>query len=233
MLRPGLRLRLIRNVDKTRGFVNSALSTIQRVLSKSVAVVQLFTGRLLLLHPVVDGDETFLPCAYGYATTIRKAQGASLPAVILFFDHRYPPDRGYGYVGASRAQSKQGLYLYGRMRRTDWLPVGGSGDNEQVNRGIESESDSDSESEDRYDAEEDSDSEDNPFEQLAQRYDEGELGSDDDDAFAHLARSDEENEARDDHALTHGSDDDDPFAHLALRYAENEEGDDLALTQGD
>ena len=74
-------------MDKNRGFVNGALCTVQRVLSKSVAVVELFTGRLLLLHPITEGKSTFLPCAYGYASTIRKAQGASLPAVVLYFDH--------------------------------------------------------------------------------------------------------------------------------------------------
>ena len=117
VLRVGLRLRLSRNVDKSNGFVNGALCTVQQVLSKSVAVVQLFNGRPLLLHPVVEGDQSFLPCAYGYASTIRKAQGASLPAVILYFDHCYPPDRGYGYVGASRAKS---CLLYTSDAADDW-----------------------------------------------------------------------------------------------------------------
>ena len=175
VLRQGVRLRLSRNVDKTRGFVNGALCTIHRVLSKSVAVVQLFSGRLLLLHPIVEGEQTFLPCAYGYASTIRKAQGASLPAVILYFDHCHPPDRGYGYVGASRAQSRAGLYHYGRLRRTDWLPVGNA-PGQQLRRGAESESDSDSESEDPYDSE---DSDSDPFARLAQRYDEGDMGEGD------------------------------------------------------
>ena len=197
MLRQGLRLRLSRNVDKSRGFVNGALCTILRVLSKSVAVVELFNGRLLLLHPVVDGELTFLPCAYGYATTIRKAQGASLPAVILYFDHCYPPERGYGYVGASRAQSKGGLYHYGRLRRTDWLPVDGSPDYEQVARGPESDSDSDAESEDPYESGEDSGDENNPFAKLALRYDEGDMGAEDDDADDGIWRLLEEKEEQD------------------------------------
>ena len=41
----------------------------------------------------------------------------------LFFDHCYPPECGYGYVAASRFRSAGGLYLYGRIRRTDFLPV--------------------------------------------------------------------------------------------------------------
>ena len=132
ILRVGLRLRLSRNLDKPRGFVNGALCTVVELLSSVVAVVQLKNGKLLLLHPVSDGKGTFLPCAYGYATTIRKAQGASLDAVVLFFDHRYPPERGYGYVGSSRAKTKAGLFLYGRLRRSDWLPVGPGAIGEQV-----------------------------------------------------------------------------------------------------
>ena len=41
----------------------------------------------------------------------------------LYFDHRYPPDFGYGYVAASRFRTAAGIYLYGRIRRTDFLPV--------------------------------------------------------------------------------------------------------------
>ena len=72
---------------------------------------------------MTEGKATFLPCAYGYATTIRKVQGASLDAVVLYFDHCYPAERGYGYVGASRFRSAEGLWLFGKIRRSDWLPV--------------------------------------------------------------------------------------------------------------
>ena len=41
----------------------------------------------------------------------------------LWFDHSHPPERGYGYVAASRFVSKDGIYLYGKVRSTDWLPV--------------------------------------------------------------------------------------------------------------
>ena len=159
-------------------------------LSRQVAVVELTSGKLCLLHPVSDGKQTFLPCAYGYATTIRKAQGASLDAVVLYFDHSYHSERGYGYVGASRAKSKAGLFLYGRLRRSDWLPVGPGAIGEQEERSLESKS-SDSESEDDYgdedpfralgaegDVYEDEDAE-NPFDALAARMDEDYTGEGD------------------------------------------------------
>ena len=41
----------------------------------------------------------FLPCAYGYATTIRRAQGASLDYVCLYSNADFPPDR-WALVGA-------------------------------------------------------------------------------------------------------------------------------------
>ena len=77
----------------------------------------------------------FLPCAYGYATTIRRAQGASLDYVCLYFDANFPPDRGYGYVGASRCRNAASLFYFKRIRRTDWLPIGGGDSDEEADRG--------------------------------------------------------------------------------------------------
>ena len=133
VLRPGLQLRLTRNLDKERGFVNGALGTVHVVLARHTCVVKLSNGALVLLHPVsADGvGHLFLPCVYGYATTIRRAQGATLQLGCLYFDHCYPPERGYGYVGVSRFVSQAGVYHFGRIRRTDWLPVGGPGEPEE------------------------------------------------------------------------------------------------------
>ena len=143
VLVPGLQVRLTRNLDKDRGFVNGALGTVHEVLSRHTFILRLSSGGLVLVHPVSgDGDERlFLPCVYGYATTIRRAQGATLKLGCLYFDHSHPPERGYGYVGVSRFESQAGVYHFGRIRRTDWLPVGGSGDpREQVHRGDDSQS---------------------------------------------------------------------------------------------
>ena len=89
-----------------------------------------------------DAMHEFLPCTYGYATTIRRAQGASLDYVCLFFDAKFPPDRGYGYVGASRCRTAAGLYYFKRLRRTDWLPIGDGDSDEQEERGSASDADS-------------------------------------------------------------------------------------------
>ena len=83
----------------------------RKVLSRHTFIVKLSRGGLVLVHPVsVDGEDgLFLPCVYGYATTIWRAQGATLKLGCLFFDHSYPPERGYGYVGVSRFQTQAGV----------------------------------------------------------------------------------------------------------------------------
>ena len=35
----------------------------------------------------------------------------------------YPPDFGYGYVAASRFRTRDGIFLYGPVRRTDFIPA--------------------------------------------------------------------------------------------------------------
>ncbi len=105
---------------------------------------------LILVHPIYDKKRCFLPCTYGYATTIRRAQGATYRHGCIWFDHTYPPERGYGYVAASRFKSKAGIYLFGKVRRTDWLPVRETQkamEQDQVDRSEESMSDYDSEEE--------------------------------------------------------------------------------------
>ena len=128
----GAMIRLTRNLDKDRGFVNGAIGEVVDVLSLCVFTVKLSSGCMVLVHPIVeewkdeDGlmcQRSFLPCSYGYATTIRRAQGSSMDLGALYFDHRYPLDPGYGYVAASRFRTAAGIYLYGRIRRTDFLPV--------------------------------------------------------------------------------------------------------------
>ena len=73
--------------------------------------------------------------------TIRRAQGATLGLIALFFDRRLA-DRGYAYVGVSRARHRRDIYHMGAVRRTDWRPVGGNPEEEQGEPSIMSESDS-------------------------------------------------------------------------------------------
>ena len=97
------------------------------------------TRELVYVHPITDGGDVFLPCTYGYATTIRRAQGSTLDMGAVYFDHCYPPERGYAYVAVSRFREARFVYHFGKLRRSDWLPVGSGEDAlEQTMRSNES-----------------------------------------------------------------------------------------------
>ena len=123
VLAAGMRLRLTHNVDKDRGFVNGNTGTVRSVLRKDIVIFQSSQGSLILVHPITVKGKKFLPVTYGWCTTMRRAQGATLNHVALWMDRRLP-DKGYAYVGTSRARHRADVYLMGRVRRTDWRPVG-------------------------------------------------------------------------------------------------------------
>ena len=135
---PGLVLRLSRNFYKQRGFVNGALCVVHESLDGNrVFTARLIgSGNLVLIFPMEEDGARFLPCCYGYATTIRRAQGADLYHGCIIMDNKWHPAvRGYGYVAASRFKSKSGVYLYGKLRTSDFLPVGPELESEILERG--------------------------------------------------------------------------------------------------
>ena len=133
----GILLRLSRNFDKQRGFVNGAwVEVCESLRGNAVFMARLVgTGNMVLVHPMEEGGEIFLPCCYGYATTIRRAQGADVYHGCLYLDQKKVAVRGYGYVGVSRFMSRDGCHLYGKLRRTDFLPVGPEQEDEVLERG--------------------------------------------------------------------------------------------------
>ena len=138
---PGLLVRLTRILDKQRGFVNGATAVVYESLrGNAVFVARLLgSGNLVLVHPMQENGFRFLPCCYGYATTIRRAQGASLDRGCIYFDQAgFAAARGYGYVGVSRFRSRAGCHLFGYLRRSDFLPVGPDLDEEVWERGYDS-----------------------------------------------------------------------------------------------
>ena len=83
-------MRLTRNFDKQRGFVNGATGTVcESLRDNAVFTVKLYgTGNLVLVYPMEEDGMLFLPCCYGYATTIRRAQGASLSSGCIWFNQK-------------------------------------------------------------------------------------------------------------------------------------------------
>ena len=64
----------------------------------------------------------------------------------VYFDQKqHHAGCGYGYVGVSRFKSRAGVHLYGKLRRTDFLPVGDDRDDEVLERGYSSANTSDDE----------------------------------------------------------------------------------------
>ena len=99
------------------------------------------SGNLVLVHPMEEKGQRFLPLTYGYATTVRRAQCASLDMGCIYFDQKKrAAGRGYGYVAVSRFKSREGCFLFGKLRQTDFLPVGEGKESEILDRGVLSES---------------------------------------------------------------------------------------------
>ena len=145
--KPGVYVRLTRNNDKVRGFVNGAVGRIEESLhGNAVFTVRLVgSGVLVLVSPMAEGGSVFLPCVYGWATTIRRAQGASIAHGVVYSNQKfYAAPRGYGYVAVSRFRTRDGVYAYGKLRRTDYLPVREPAEDELLYRSELSESDASS-----------------------------------------------------------------------------------------
>ena len=141
LARPGILIRLSRNLDKQRGFVTGAVATVcESLCGNAIFTARLQgTGNMVLVHPMEEHGALFLPCCYGYATTIRRAQGASLDQGCIWFNQKlYPAGRGYGYVAVSRFRQRSGCYVFGKIRRSDFLPVGEPQDDEVLEREYES-----------------------------------------------------------------------------------------------
>ena len=131
--------RLTPYLDKRRGFVNGALAVcVESLKGNEVFIVRLVSsGNLVLVHPIEEKGQRFLPLTYGYATTVRRAQGASLELGCIYFDQKKrAAGRGYGYVAVSRFKSRDGCFLYGKLRQTDFLPVGEGKESEILERGV-------------------------------------------------------------------------------------------------
>ena len=97
-------------LEKDRGFVNGAIGIVEIVLCDTphtcVFMVRLTSGSMVVVHPHSNWRPVYLPCAFGYATRIRRAQGSSLDQEFLFFDHSHPP------VGATKRKLMQWKQIY-------------------------------------------------------------------------------------------------------------------------
>lgn len=123
----GLRIVLTRNIDKENHFVNGMVCTVEAFDPKRRSLmVMTESNRRLAVYPFTDTDVpkghqksiVYYPIRIGYAGTVYKYQGATLPHVTLWLDR--PHTRAAAYVALSRV-ARDEHYLIGGVVTGDYL----------------------------------------------------------------------------------------------------------------
>ena len=80
------------------------------------------TGKPLSIHLYTDPEtgSTFFPIRLGYASTIYKMQGATLPHITIWLD-RY--SRAAAYVAMSRVRLDKDYLFGGIVKRKHFMPA--------------------------------------------------------------------------------------------------------------
>ena len=124
----GQRVFLTRNMDKENGFVNGMPAVIESYdPSSQCLVVVTKLGTTLAVHKCTEEVEdsrhrvTSFPVRLGYATTIQKIQGATLPHVTIWLDR--PGCKASAYVAMSRVQRDDDYLFGGKMMPKYFVPA--------------------------------------------------------------------------------------------------------------
>ena len=98
----GMRVVLTKNLNKDIGFVNGMRATVEDVLQHGV-VVRTDQGRRITIHAWTSpAGVVHFPMRLGYASTLHKVQGATLPHITLWLDIAGMP--AAAYVALSRVR---------------------------------------------------------------------------------------------------------------------------------
>ena len=124
----GQRVFLTRNLDKENGFVNGMAAVIESYdpAGQCLTVVTK-QGKPLALHKCsdeVDGRRdrvVSFPVRIGYATTIQKIQGATLPHCTVWLDQ--PGCKAAAYVAMSRVQRDEDYLIAGAVGTKHFVPA--------------------------------------------------------------------------------------------------------------
>lgn len=118
-LKPGAAV-MIRVNDARLRYVNGSVGVVEKIETESLSI-RLTTGRAVEIEPTTfslmdaDGEEVAwaanFPVSLAYATTIHKAQGATLERVRVDLRALWEP--GQAYVALSRVASGDGLAIEG------------------------------------------------------------------------------------------------------------------------
>ena len=108
-----MRLMLTQNINEKIGFVNGQFVKVIGIENATI-IAEVPNGHLINIHPITqiinEEQVTVYPCLPGYATTVCKVQGQTLPEVILWIDTDTTP-HGTAYVAFSRVKNLRNLYF--------------------------------------------------------------------------------------------------------------------------
>lgn len=125
----GMRLTITKNEDKEHGFVNGMGAVVVAVLRRGI-LVQTDADKTLNIHPVSrayilpDGTQvkrTVYPLRLGYATTLHKIQGATLPHITVYMDQKWV--KAAFYVALSRVRYDHQWRFMGTLTWQHCIPA--------------------------------------------------------------------------------------------------------------
>ena len=122
----GLRLFLTKNMNKRQDFVNGMACEVLDYDSRGGCLtVRTATGKVLavsvLRERVGTYDVDFFPARLGYASTVQKVQGQTLPHITLWLDRSHC--RAAGYVALSRVRRDEDYLIAGKVRPHHFTPA--------------------------------------------------------------------------------------------------------------
>ena len=125
----GQRVFLTRNLDKENGYVNGMPAVIDSYDPRSQClVVKTKLGTTLALYRVTEEVEgrgncrvASFPVRVGYATTIQKIQGATLPHITVWLDR--PGCKAAAYVAMSRVEHDGDYLIAGKVGVKHFVPA--------------------------------------------------------------------------------------------------------------
>ena len=119
----GARVVLTKNLNKEIGFVNGMGATVLG-LDRGNIIVRTDQGRRIAVHPWTHPDtlRVHFPARLGYASTLHKVQGATLPHITLWLDVANMP--AAAYVALSRVEFDANWQFVGDPGVHHFTPAG-------------------------------------------------------------------------------------------------------------
>ena len=115
----GMKVILAKNIDTKNGFFNGMFAVVEDFDENTQCLtVKTRTGKTLGIHPVTEEVEghskvTYFPVGVGYACTIPKVQGMTLPHITIWLDK--PGCRAAAYVAMTRVPMDDMYFIAGKV----------------------------------------------------------------------------------------------------------------------